>query len=132
MKIPGLSHESPTKIPCRPAPQRFSEITAQDPPSPRFISIDIGRREEPDALTEAHALKITELLVIAEAARAKAADLLSQVAVDKESISAITALVNAITRTEGTAKRAMAEFDKPAPEKPWSPDDLDELWPKGK
>ena len=44
----------------------------------------ISRRKHPDAMTEAHALKIAELVVLAEEARAKAAELLGKVAADKE------------------------------------------------
>lgn len=47
----------------------------------------ISRRKHPDAMTEAHALKIAELVVLAEEARAKAAELLGKVAADKESIA---------------------------------------------
>jgi hypothetical protein len=74
----------------------------------------ISRRKDPDALVEAHALKITELVVLAEEARAKAAELLGKVAADKESIAAFTAMVNAVTRAEGTSRRAMVDFEKGA------------------
>jgi hypothetical protein len=93
----------------------------------------IARRENPDAMVEAQALKIAELVVLAEAARARAAEMLGQAAADNGSVAGIASMINAVTRAEGTARRAMADFDKPAPEKPWSPDDLDDLWDnKGK
>jgi hypothetical protein len=70
----------------------------------------VERLPERDAVVEAQALKIAELMSLAEAARAKAADLVDQVAADKASISAFATMINAITRAEGTARRAMIDF----------------------
>jgi hypothetical protein len=70
----------------------------------------VDRLPERDPVAEAQALKIAELITLAEEARAKAAELVDQVAADKDSIRAFATLTNAITRTEGTCRRAMIDF----------------------
>jgi len=69
--------------------------------------------ERDDQIAEAHALKIAELTDLAERARAKVAILVERIAgEDRASISAFAAVVNAITRAEGTCRRAQGDFDK--------------------
>jgi hypothetical protein len=70
----------------------------------------VARLPERDPVAEAMALKIAELTVLAEEARAKAAELVDQVGADKASIAAFATMINAITRAEGTARRAMIDF----------------------
>lgn len=70
----------------------------------------VTRLAERDPVAEAQALKIAELTVLAEDARAKAAELVDKVAGDKASIAAFATMINAITRAEGTARRAMIDF----------------------
>ena len=78
----------------------------------------VDRLPERDPVAEAQALKIAELTVLAEAARAKAAELVDQIATDKDSIRAFATMANAITRTEGTARRAMIDFKGTVAAKP--------------
>lgn len=78
----------------------------------------VDRLQERDPVAEAQALKIAELTVLAEAARAKAAELVDQIATDKDSIRAFATMANAITRTEGTARRAMIDFKGTVAAKP--------------
>jgi hypothetical protein len=70
----------------------------------------VGNLPDRDPVAEAQALKIAELTALTEAARAKAAELVDQVAADKASIAAFATMINAITRAEGTARRAMIDF----------------------
>jgi hypothetical protein len=78
----------------------------------------VDRLPERDPVAEAQALKIAELTVLAEAARAKAAELVDQIAADKDSIRAFATMVNAVTRAEGTARRAMIDFKGTVAAKP--------------
>jgi hypothetical protein len=78
----------------------------------------VGRLAERDPVGEAQALKIAELTVLAEDARAKAGELVDQVAADKASIAAFATMVNAVTRAEGTARRAMIDFKGNVASKP--------------
>jgi hypothetical protein len=78
----------------------------------------VARLPDRDPVAEAQALKIAELTVLAEAARATAADLVDQVTADKASISAFAVMINSITRTEGTTRRAMLDFKGSVAAKP--------------
>jgi hypothetical protein len=78
----------------------------------------VARLPERDPVAEAQALRIAELTALAEAARAKAAELVDQVGADKASIAAFTTMVNAVTRAEGTSRRAMLDFKGSVAAKP--------------
>jgi hypothetical protein len=78
----------------------------------------VAHLPERDPVAEAQALKIAELTALAEVARAKAAELVDQVAADKASIAAFAVMINAITRAEGTARRAMIDFKGSVAAKP--------------
>lgn len=70
----------------------------------------VARLAERDPVAEAQALKIAELIALAEEARAKAAEMVDVLAGDKDSIKAFAVMINAVTRAEGTARRAMIDF----------------------
>lgn len=70
----------------------------------------VERLSDRDPVAEAQALKIAELVTLAEEARARAAEMVDGLGTDAVAVKAFATMINAVTRAEGTARRAMIDF----------------------
>jgi hypothetical protein len=79
----------------------------------------MANRRDAGAYLEIQALKVAELAIQAEELRARLGTMLAaDTPGDKDPVRSLATLINAVTRLEGTARRAAADLAKAAPAKP--------------
>jgi hypothetical protein len=87
-------------------------------PRVRDLFLDLMAGREVGTFVESQCLKVAELQAAAEGLRARLETADQNPETDAKTI---VALVNAMTRTESTARRAAADLGKAAPDKPHVP-----------
>lgn len=102
----------------RQARRRAAFLRKRLSPRVRDVFQDLmADRPDAGAWLECQALKVAELAIRAEELRARL-ETMTAAPDDRDQVKSLATLINAVTRLEGTARRAAADLAKAAPAKP--------------